>query len=407
MRYAELVLGGRVNQAVLLQLVEKILLQKGPMPVGEVGKNLQAITGCDGLSRRLKEQYSGLKKAIELSGSHRLKVGTEHPFNPIVTLVEDSAAATDDGESKPEAQQVAKSAQPPFGHVSFVFTPLLAMIALTTSNVREAAAASAAQQSKVGSSSGSISGSRSTYRRPAPFFLETRGGSGSFDTMSVLSQSTRGTAAGGNDSQYIYNKRNQMMAGQRGKSSAPQSPNRYAGQQQQQQGGYRGNGYNAVGGQQGGGAGPAMMYAHTLDGVPGYVPVQHQQPQQQHVSGSMGSYVGSPAANSGPMTLYQQQQMHMAYLQQQQMYQNYAASCMAASSGTSLGSSYGGGGGLSASSPGGISYMNMAEQQNSLMLQQHLAAQQQYMQQQQQMQAAAAHAHQLNEQQSPKNGSER
>ena len=37
------------------------------MPVGEVGKNLQAMTGSDTLSRRLKDQFSGLKKAMEHS----------------------------------------------------------------------------------------------------------------------------------------------------------------------------------------------------------------------------------------------------------------------------------------------------------------------------------------------------
>jgi hypothetical protein len=37
------------------------------MPVGEVGKNLQIITGSDSLSRRLKEQFSGLKRAVEMS----------------------------------------------------------------------------------------------------------------------------------------------------------------------------------------------------------------------------------------------------------------------------------------------------------------------------------------------------
>jgi len=39
--------------------------QKGLMPVGEIGKNLQSLLGCDLLSKRLKEQFSGLKKAIE------------------------------------------------------------------------------------------------------------------------------------------------------------------------------------------------------------------------------------------------------------------------------------------------------------------------------------------------------
>lgn len=35
------------------------------MPVGEVGKNLQAILACESLSRRLKDQFTGLKRAIE------------------------------------------------------------------------------------------------------------------------------------------------------------------------------------------------------------------------------------------------------------------------------------------------------------------------------------------------------
>lgn len=35
------------------------------MPVGEVGKNLQLILGSDTLPRRLKDQFGGLKKALE------------------------------------------------------------------------------------------------------------------------------------------------------------------------------------------------------------------------------------------------------------------------------------------------------------------------------------------------------
>jgi hypothetical protein len=92
-----MVLGGRINHRALVQMIIRVimhvsvtivpctdsiiavvitvltqffcifLLQKGPMPVGEVGKNLQIITGSDSLSRRLKEQFSGLKRAVEMS----------------------------------------------------------------------------------------------------------------------------------------------------------------------------------------------------------------------------------------------------------------------------------------------------------------------------------------------------
>jgi hypothetical protein len=37
------------------------------MPVGEVGKNLQIMSGSDTMSKRVKEQFGGLKKAIEFS----------------------------------------------------------------------------------------------------------------------------------------------------------------------------------------------------------------------------------------------------------------------------------------------------------------------------------------------------
>jgi hypothetical protein len=35
------------------------------MPVGEIGKYLHIVTGSDMVSKRLKEAFGGLKKAIE------------------------------------------------------------------------------------------------------------------------------------------------------------------------------------------------------------------------------------------------------------------------------------------------------------------------------------------------------
>eukprot|EP01034_Spumella_vulgaris_P023918 gene23918-30197_t len=257
--YAELVLGGRVSQSVLVQLILQILIQKGQMPVGEIGKNLQAITGCDTLSKRLKEQFSGLKKAIEMSGCARLKVGSEHPFNPIVTLVD---VAPED-----QVSPAVFSSLPPFAHASFVFTPILAMAALTSSNMKESSSLL---------SKSLLAGAKGTYRRQPPYYL-TGGQQNNFDTMSVISQSTRGGSSGV-DAHH----------------------------------------------------GVPMMYATTVDGsAGGYVPVV--------MAPGGGAQINSPQA----MSMYQQQQqMHMAYLQQQQMYANYAAASMAASSG-SLGSSYG------------------------------------------------------------------
>jgi hypothetical protein len=65
MSYAELVLGSKIQQGVIITLVQELIRKKGTMPVGEVGKNLQLITGSDSISKRLKDQYGGLKKTIE------------------------------------------------------------------------------------------------------------------------------------------------------------------------------------------------------------------------------------------------------------------------------------------------------------------------------------------------------
>lgn len=54
------------------------------MPVGEVGKNLQTITGCESLSKRLKEQFGGLKKAIETSKCASPLIN--HNFNTVIKL---------------------------------------------------------------------------------------------------------------------------------------------------------------------------------------------------------------------------------------------------------------------------------------------------------------------------------
>lgn len=111
--YSEIILGGRIDSELLSQLVVLILEKKGSMPVGEIGKNLQSLLGCDLLSKRLKEQFSGLKKAIEHANIKRLVVGTEHPFNPIVKLVDE------DKETSSPATLIPWSCD----HLNYLFTP--------------------------------------------------------------------------------------------------------------------------------------------------------------------------------------------------------------------------------------------------------------------------------------------
>jgi hypothetical protein len=133
LHYVEFILGGKIDHHFLVLLIEQILLIKGPMPVGEIGKNLQLLSGSDCLSRRLKEQYSGLKKAIETSGSQKLRVGVEHPYNPVVSLLsptltvvteEDATGLQFDSDASDEKAQAHTSAAVAvnrFAHITSIF----------------------------------------------------------------------------------------------------------------------------------------------------------------------------------------------------------------------------------------------------------------------------------------------
>ena len=69
----------------LVAVAETILLEKGPLPVGEVGKMLQEATRHLQLSSVLKEKHNGLKKFLE-KYNDKFIMSTDHPFNPHVYL---------------------------------------------------------------------------------------------------------------------------------------------------------------------------------------------------------------------------------------------------------------------------------------------------------------------------------
>lgn len=69
----------------LVSIADAILLEKGPLPVGEVGKMLQEATGNLQLSQMLKEKHNGLKKFLE-KYSDKFIMSNDHPFNPHVYL---------------------------------------------------------------------------------------------------------------------------------------------------------------------------------------------------------------------------------------------------------------------------------------------------------------------------------
>lgn len=84
-RYIDLVLVGRVSESALLALSLDILVGRGVLPVGEIGKSLQDIAPTRNLSGKIKEKYGGLKKFLERY-PEEVVICADHPFNPHVFL---------------------------------------------------------------------------------------------------------------------------------------------------------------------------------------------------------------------------------------------------------------------------------------------------------------------------------
>jgi hypothetical protein len=81
----DLVLMGRVTESALLALSQDILVGRGVLPVGEIGKSLQDIAPTRNLSGKIKEKYGGLKKFLERY-PEEVVICADHPFNPHVFL---------------------------------------------------------------------------------------------------------------------------------------------------------------------------------------------------------------------------------------------------------------------------------------------------------------------------------
>jgi hypothetical protein len=91
-KHCNFLLEAQVTEPALQRLSKDILMERGPLPVGEIGKMLQEITSISTLSAYLKEKYGGLKKFLERFDEDFI-ITTDHPFNPHVflrkTLTED------------------------------------------------------------------------------------------------------------------------------------------------------------------------------------------------------------------------------------------------------------------------------------------------------------------------------
>ncbi len=74
-----------MEPSVVVAFADKILSEKGPLPVGEVGKMLQEATGIAQFKQVIKEKHNGLKKFLEKYDDTFI-MSNDHPFNPHVYL---------------------------------------------------------------------------------------------------------------------------------------------------------------------------------------------------------------------------------------------------------------------------------------------------------------------------------
>ena len=85
LQYCSLLLESEVTEPALRALSVEILAERGPLPVGEIGKLLQEATANPSLSSTLKDKFGGLKKFLE-KYSEDFFISNNHPFNPHVYL---------------------------------------------------------------------------------------------------------------------------------------------------------------------------------------------------------------------------------------------------------------------------------------------------------------------------------
>jgi len=91
-----------ISDESLVGLVAGILEQHGSVPVGRMGSLLHDATNNHSLPAMIKERYGGLKRFLE---NHKavFAVGTDHPYNPHVSLRSHAEADTAMGSSNTDS----------------------------------------------------------------------------------------------------------------------------------------------------------------------------------------------------------------------------------------------------------------------------------------------------------------
>jgi hypothetical protein len=83
--YCNFVSDSVITESAILTFCTDLLLVRGPLPAGEVGKILSEASSVQNLSHRLREKYGGLKKLLERYPEIYI-FSNDHPFNPHILL---------------------------------------------------------------------------------------------------------------------------------------------------------------------------------------------------------------------------------------------------------------------------------------------------------------------------------
>lgn len=83
--FANFIIEYVIMDSAVITFCTDLLMTKGPLPAGEVGKVLSETSCVPQLSHRLREKYGGLKKLLE-KYSDIFVFSNDHPFNPHVLL---------------------------------------------------------------------------------------------------------------------------------------------------------------------------------------------------------------------------------------------------------------------------------------------------------------------------------
>lgn len=84
-QYCNFIADAILSESAIITFCIDLLVLRGSLPVGEIGKILSEASSVQNLSHRLREKYGGLKKFLERYPELFI-FSNDHPFNPHILL---------------------------------------------------------------------------------------------------------------------------------------------------------------------------------------------------------------------------------------------------------------------------------------------------------------------------------